>query len=613
MGTDIRPMVRRLKIVDKNMQTRTLGSCMTPMQTKILDSTQADLDARKPVRKRVLKARQMGCSTITEGIMFTLAMILSNMRGLVVSHEQRSSEHLLGMTKTYWDTFFAKAAYTPRHAAVNKLGWAENKSLLTVTTAKAVASARSQTIHFLHGSEVAFWPKPEELLTGLNQAIPQGPLSFIFQESTANGVGNYWHRACNAARRGDDDYDFLFFGWWEHPDYAASRINRADMTSGPFVLMDDEEKVLYRYLRRKGLADPVIEDKLHWRRLCIVNECLGDLERFHQEYPTTPEEAFISTGRNVFHIEWLRNVYEPLIPDTGKLIPTPNGGVRFIADPAGTRSPGPVSIYRHPGPRDFTSYVVGGDPSWAATGDFACAQVINRQSWEQVAVFRDKVDASTFGEQMVLLGRYYNHALLAPEATKAGGATIGTIRARGYENLFIHTKTGNIRGQQDTTYGWVTNAQTKPEAISNVQKALFDAYQPHNREAGLGMTIRDRQTYEEMKEYTVLDNGNFGNSDGTDHDDTVMALAIAITAVLHTTGELDIASGPGMPAVNKILPKSPQVSAMEDRLGELGVAEGAVMERTASGGLGFREPGPSPWLDFDDGGAMFDNNILEGD
>ena len=44
MSTDIRPMVRRLRIIDKNMNTRTLGSCMTPMQTKILDSTQADLD-----------------------------------------------------------------------------------------------------------------------------------------------------------------------------------------------------------------------------------------------------------------------------------------------------------------------------------------------------------------------------------------------------------------------------------------------------------------------------------------------------------------------------------------------------------------------------------------
>lgn len=609
MATDIRPMVRRLIIVDKNMQFRTLGSSMTPMQERILESTQADLDAGKPVRKRILKARQMGCSTITEGILFTLAMILSNFRGLVASHEQRSAEHLLGITNTYWDTFFAKQVFTPRHAAVNKLGWVENRSLLTVTTAKAVASARSQTIHFLHASECAFWADPEKLLTGLNQSIPRSPLSFVFQESTANGVGNWWHRACNAAERGEDDYDFLFFGWWEHPDYCASAIGRADLLSLPFVFESDEERALYRFLRRRKFDDTTIKDKLHWRRIVIATECLGDIEKFHQEYPTTPEEAFVSTGRNVFNLEWLRTVYEPMIPDTGRLRPKPNGGVEFLKDPPNTRSPGPLRVYRYPGDRSFASYVIGGDPSWAATGDYACAQVINRNSWEQVAVFREKIDAATLGEQMVLLGRWYNNALLAPESTKAGGATIGAIRARGYTNLFVHQKTGNIRGQQESSYGWVTNMQTKPEAISNVQKALHDAYLPHNRSRGFGVRIHDRQTYTEMKEYVVVEGrGMFGNSDGTDHDDTVMAYAIATTVLMYSNGDID-----ERPDEPRVLPKSPEVTAMEERLGELGVGEGAVMRQLEDGTTGMMQPGPAPWLEWDDSQSMFETNIVDGE
>lgn len=579
------------------------------MQVRILDSVQEDLWAGRPVRKRILKARQMGCSTVVQAIMFTMAFLTENMRGLVVSHEQGSSEHLLSMNKSYWDTFFAKDAFTIKNVAANKLGWVENKALLTVTTAKSVQSARSRTIQFLHGSEVAFWDKPETLLTGLNQAVPRSSLSFIFQESTANGVGNWWHRACKSAEAHDDDFDFLFFGWWEHPEYQASFIGRSDLLEGPLIFIDDEERALYQFLKRKRLVDSVIHDKLMWRRSAIANECLGDIDKFHQEYPTTAEEAFVSTGRNIFPIAYLRGAYVPMIPDTGDLHPEPNGGVRFVPDPDGVRIPGPLAVYRYPGERGFASYVVGGDGGWTAGGDYACAQILNRDTWEQCAVWRDKTDANTFGEKLVLLGRWYNQALLVPEANRAGGATIGTIRARGYNNLFIHTKAANVRGMPDNMYGWSTNETTKQEVVSNMQKALYDAAQPHNRDRDIGVRIHDKATFEEMKNYVKLEGrGGFGNSDGTDHDDTVMAYGIGLTAIIHQSG-LTLGGGSGEPAYDRLrLPKSPMVTLMEERFGALGVAEGAVMEEA---GLRIPQPGHSPWLD--DTGDMFGGNTTGDD
>ena len=47
-------------------------------------------------------------------------------------------------------------------------------------------------------------------------------------------------------------------------------------------------------------------EQLKWRRWCINNNCNGDVEQFHQEYPSTPEEAFIASGRPRFNIGVLK-------------------------------------------------------------------------------------------------------------------------------------------------------------------------------------------------------------------------------------------------------------------------------------------------------------------
>lgn len=593
---DIQPMVKSLYIVDKNLGTRRLGDCITPAQQRVLDSVQADIDKGKPVRKRILKARQMGFSTIVQALMFTWAFLHPRMRGLVVSHEQRSSEHLLGINKFYWDTFFAKEAFHSKSAAVNKLAWTETGSQLTITTAASLGSARSQTIQFLHASECAFWKDPETLLTGLNQAIPRSPMSMVFHESTANGVGNWWHRACNTARQGDDDYDFLFFGWWEHPEYRASAIGYSNLLDAPFRYQDDEERTLAKFLKTRGMDSAEIKDRLHWRRITIATECLGDIERFHQEYPATPEEAFISTGKNVFPVNYLRAAYDPLSGTTGDLVSS-NGRITFMPNERGS-----LRVFKEPNEdRSWGNYVIGADPSMSVGGDYACAQVLNRNTWEQCAVFREKMDAATFGERLDMLGRWYNDAVLAPEATKAGGAAIGVLKARNYPNLWIHQKVGNIRSQMDNTYGWVTNWQTKDEAISNLQKAFYDASLPQNIEMGLGLCIHDQHTYTELKEYVVLEGkGTYGNSDGTEHDDTVMALAIAQTVMLYEMGGL-LGGGSGEPQyANLERTASPIRSPMEELMGEMGVEPGLG----ATADHMTERPRPAHWLG--DGGGQED-------
>lgn len=580
----ITPFVNRLKIVDKTLAVRQLGDCITPAQALLLRRVEQDLSDGLPVRYIILKARQMGFSTMVQGIMFTMAFLRDRMQGLVVAHRNDSSEHLLSINRTYWDTWYARQAYTERYAATNKLAWEETGSLLTITTASSLGAARGKTIQFLHGSEVAFWKDPDTLMTGLNQSVPRKPLTFQFLESTANGVGNWFHRTWKAAVAGDVEYRPLFYPWWLHPEYRGSEIGRAADLSRPLVFFDDDERLLFRFLKKKRLSDVEAHDRLIWRRVILATECMGDLSKLHQEYPSTPEEAFVATGRNVFPVNQLRACYEPMIPDRGELVDR-GGRVRFVKN-----DNGPLAVYRYPsGNTRSGAYLVGGDPAWSTGGDYSCGQVLDRKTWEQCAVYRAKVDAHEMGRQMMLLGRWYNQAVLAPEATKGGGATVEFLRAKEYPNIWMHRKSGRVKGQPDMAYGWITNVQTKHEAIGNLQSVIYDASLPHNRDRGLGIVIHDEHTYTELKEYVVLDNGNFGNSSGVPNDDTVMSLAIAITCTLYEQDTL--------PARPEQIPGP--VTPVEEAMAAQGVTAAAEYVQDGDRILAPATIPQSPWMDVD--------------
>lgn len=583
MGS-IAPFIRNLHIVDKDGVSQRLGPIMSWPQQDLLSRVDGDLAANRRIRKQVLKARQVGMSTMIEGIQFAMAMMRENFRGLVLTHENDASAHLLSMMHHYYATFWAKDAYPTKHAAVNQLAWKPNNSHVKIATAKNVDAGVSRTIHYLHASEVALWPAPEALMTGLLQTIPQRPRTFVFLESTARGVGGYFYDTWYDA---DSEFEHLFYPWWAHPQYVAEFIGLGELARGAFLPMDDEERHLIGFFSKarkiNGVVVPPmdsseIKSRLVWRRKTLRTECRGDLDTLHQEYPAEPEEAFIATGSNVFNLEHLRTVYEPIEGDVGVLV-REGGAVRFIKNPSG-----PLTIFKYPSEsREFGWYMIGGDPKKAVEGDFACAQVINRRSWEQCAELRIKCDQSTFGEYMIMLGQMYNNAMVAPEAGIGGGGVVNHVIAKGYPHIWQHRKANKMPGQLDNQWGWITNAQTKQEAVGNLQSALVDACDPVARDRGIGMRIHSRVLFHEMKNYITLPDGGFGNADGAkDHDDTVMAWAISLTCTKYE--QIMIKEDPRYQAPRfhseghkSTLRTVEEGERYEEVLGMLGVEEGGVM------------------------------------
>jgi len=540
------PFISRLKFVDKDTATlRTFASAATFPQLGIVNAIEAcmvggdvptaagirTVRPGTPTRAVILKARQMGVSTVLEAVAFQVAMCMPNSRGLVVSHDNDSSEHLLSMTRRYWETSWINESniLTAKNMAANRLGWIENDTGIRIATAKNVASGRSHTLRFLHGSEVAFWPDGKTLMNGLLQSVPRAAKTFAFVESTANGIGNYFEQTWNEAVAGDNMYLPLFYAWWQHPGYEAQNIGLGHLVDKPFSNLSEEERALSRGFRRLGLDDTQVRAKLIWRREILGTECLGDLDKFHQEYPSTPEEAFISTGRNVFPKEHLVAAYEPEDGERGELR-LRRGHPEFFPDRAG-----PLRIFRRP--VDHKSYAVGGDAAKQAKGDRAVCQVLDRSTWEQVATLANDVDPVTFAEQNMMLGRYYNDALLIPETNMSGGVVAEICRSQ-YDNVYIHQSEAKVRGQMASQYGFNTTVQTKPEVIGHLKRAFYDASRNQ-----CTIVIHDRTTFNELKNYILTDTGEYknagGEAEGADHDDHVMALGLALIGTIQYADELD--------------------------------------------------------------------------
>lgn len=543
MTVDISPFVLNLCIVDKSLGVQRLGDVIHPAQLDILSQVNDCINTRKPCRIIVLKARQIGVSTIIEGIQFALAFMMQRMRGLVIAHEMAGSEHILSMTQNYFDNFFARDAYTQKNRSAKILSWKETGSQIRISTAQSPQSMRGQTIHFFHGSEVGFWDKADGLMTGLPQAVPSLPLTFIFLESTANGIGNYFHKTWNQACAGELDYIPRFYPWWTHPEYLGSHLGIPIITGH----LDEDERQLVKLMKSPPLerwndftCAPIpsaeILDRLSWRRYAIKNLCKSDLAKFHQEYPSTPEEAFLSTGSNVFPLDSLSACFSETPHKTGGLV-REGEKVRFQSNVEGA-----LRIYKQPGPS--ISYIVSGDSKRSIEGDYACIQVLNRRTWEQVAVYRSKVDNVTFGEEMMKLGMYYNTALAVCEIEGGGYGTVAVLLDRNYPYVWQHQKAEKMPGQVDNSFGWSTNWKTKSQALGNLKKALIDK-----------MTIiRDRHTYNEMVNYVSLPGGKFGNGELEEHDDTVMSYAIAVTVIIYEAADI----------INQVAkPKPPQKTTME--------------------------------------------------
>jgi hypothetical protein len=343
-------------------------------------------------------------------------------------------------------------------------------------------------------------------MLSLKQAVPDQPGTIMVLESTANGVGNWFHEQWFAAKAGETDFIAMFFPWWRHFEYAFP-----DTTLQIAELVEDEREIMRRF-PEIGLP------QLAWRRWAIRNLCDNDISKFNQEYPNDDHEAFLSTGRNVFPIDALEKCYEPKKGSVGFLTP-----IRDPLQPQGTfhkDGSGNLTIYKHPAPGQ--KYVVAGDPTRTTWGDPACIQVLNRYSLEQVAVWHGHCTPVPFADRLAELGHYYNTATVNCEVEGGGLSSINILTSKMfYPDVWRWRVADKMPGHLTNSYGWSMNWQRKHMAISFIIDRLAQGM----------LRIHDEVTIDQMAGYVVRGEGELGPATTRGCDDAVMSLAIAVATI----------------------------------------------------------------------------------
>ena len=235
------------------------------------------------VRALILKGRQEGCSTYVGGRFYHLTTHYRGLRTFILTHEMEATTNLFNMVERFHENMIDQLKPSTGKSNRKELIFDQLDSGYRVGTAGTKAVGRSATIQLFHGSEVAFWDNASEHAAGILQAIPLEKGTEIILESTANGLGNFFHSTWQLAEVGDSDYQAIFIPWYWQAEYKIK--------PGPDFEATDEE-LEYQTLYELTL------DQMAWRRKKIIE--LGDPLLFKQEYPANSAEAFQLTGIETF-------------------------------------------------------------------------------------------------------------------------------------------------------------------------------------------------------------------------------------------------------------------------------------------------------------------------
>lgn len=496
-------------------------------QRHVTDVLESRRLAAAPLRLILLKARQWGGSTLIQMYMAWIQICLGeNAHSLICAHVKDTAKSILGMYTTMlegyppelWDDPSgdkAKPAFKPFERSTNIRVITGRGCRVTVSSAECQEALRGSDIALAHLSEVAFWPStpgksPADYMRTVSGTVGLRPLTLVAMESTANGTGNFFHDEWQRCVAGKGDKTPIFVPWYKIEIYRLD-IDR-DSAEKLWPLLSDYELALWN---DTGLDLGQIA-WYHYKSL----ECQS-LDAMHAEFPTTPSEAFVNSGANVFaaaDIERMRAGCREAIDDQ---------------DINGLKVWSPA-LAEH---QYMVTVDVGGR---SLNSDFSVVAVFDREPPMTVcAQWRGHCDHDRLADIAMAVATRYNDALLVVEsntletsAESQSGAGILAQLQECYPALYCRSCADAYGTGSFMRPGLHTNRHTKAVMIDLLIKALRKHPAPEHMpstddDRGDYYIERDAEACNELAAYVCLPNGSYA-APHPRHDDILMTRAMAL-------------------------------------------------------------------------------------
>jgi hypothetical protein len=463
--------------IDEAQTGKLVPFVFNKVQARYYEELVKDYDIEKKgvsagVREIVLKARREGFSSLILALFAADDILQDNpTETSVISYKDDATKTFSKRYRVYVTSFFEKHGVTDprkifRSDNGNELILAHNGARFYCGTASARVAGRGGVLQKLLFSEAAHYPDSEKMMA---REIIDGTLrqvdinsGWAFMESTANGFGNYFERIWSLAVKAMHRFKARFYGW------------RDFYTEEQFKLIASE---------------------------------FADKSMLKQEYPETPEEAFISSGSSFFDNEliftYLKNAEDPLYcgnMENGKFVESGNGIIKVWEEP-----------------KEYASYTIGGDTAEGIEGgDYSVLIAVDNKTLKTVAKMKATIPPDEMSKVAYDLGKWYNNAYMGIEVNKDGLWVNTELFKMGYTNLYYREAIDDITNRIGARLGFKTTELTRPYILSELRKMLAS----HNN-------IWNNKEF--LEECLVFVRNKMGRPEAMSgkNDDEIMATAIA--------------------------------------------------------------------------------------
>lgn len=426
------------------------------------------------LRFLVLKGRQQGFTSVITAYQLANTLIKKNFTGFTLADTSDNVRSIFqDKAKYVYNQLPEVLKPTEKYNSKTEMFFENLNSSWRINVASDQVG-RSRTINFFHGSESAFWNcLISSIQSSLGEALTKDSIQIL--ESTANGFNEFkdlWDSG---------EWINCFYEWWRTKEYKDE-----------FESQDIKNKFLYNIDYKKD--SEWIWERLNWLKykLHLEDEQLYwyynkyknylNKDMIKQEYPCTPEEAFLNSGNCVFSTELLmqrkvelqelyknksykQGFFKFKWNDENSKDFILNSTIKFVESQTGI-----IKIYERPKAHGF--YVLGGDTAGDGS-DFFAGTIIDNTTGKRCATLHGKIDADIYTWQMYCLGIFYNSAMASIEINFNTFPVIELKRLK-YPHQYKREEYDSISKKMQEKFGWKTDRNTRPLIISEEQSIIKD-------------------------------------------------------------------------------------------------------------------------------------------